>query len=385
MEAFPIVDMIKGVLNTSPTAVHVSNERKVFRSMLQAVRLAINASFTLALTSTVFAQQVAIGTGEPCMAAFSPLGYPQFNRFLPNDISQAARSKVRGVVARSLLWRPGETIKVCFRSGTQKARARVAASAGEWMQYANLVLDFGDPSNPSLCRSDDHESIKVDFVSSGPKSGFWSAIGTMSRKSDHSLNLSFLGEDDLPRDKAGQKMPEAEARRLVLHEFGHAIGLFHEHQSPKAGCAAEYYEEAIFAYGALRGWPPEKSVQNFRQIADTPEFNATEVDRKSIMHYSLPPWLFKGGEKSPCVVKPNFELSEGDKEFIKKVYPKSLEPQVVATGPTVLTTRSSSARAATFARDKLVQEFKSALQEAGVEHSKIESLAKEFATSLPGR
>jgi hypothetical protein len=135
----------------------------------------------------------------------------------------------------------------------------------------------------------------------------------------------------------------------------------------------------------LRGWPPEKSIQNFRQIADTPEFNATEVDRKSIMHYSLPPWLFKGGEKSPCVVKPNFELSEGDKEFIKRVYPKSIEPQVVATGPTVLTTRSASARAATSARDKLVQEFKSALQEAGVEHGRIESLAKEFGASLPGR
>jgi hypothetical protein len=318
------------------------------------------------------------------MAAFGPLGYPQFTRFLPNDITQTARSKVRGVVARSLLWRPGETVKVCFRSGTQKARARVAALASEWMQYANLILDFGEMSNPSLCRGDNHEGVKVDFVSSGPKGGFWSAIGTMSRKADHSLNLSFLGEDDLPHDKAGQKMPEAEARRLVLHEFGHAIGLFHEHQSPKSGCAAEYYEEAIFAFGALRGWSPEKSIQNFRQIADTPEFNATEVDRKSIMHYSLPPWLFKGGEKSPCVVKTNFDLSEGDKDFVKRVYPKAIEPQVVATGPGP-TIRSSSVRTASSARERLLQEYKSALQEAGVERNQIARLAAEFGASLQGR
>jgi hypothetical protein len=344
-------------------------------------RLAAMVAFVLTVSLPASAQQVSIDLDQPCMAAFSVLGYPQFNRLVPSESPAAARSKIRGVVARSLLWRPGETLKVCFRSGTQKARVRVARLASEWMQHANLVLDFGDVDNPRMCQGDNHESIKIDFVNTGAKSGYWSAIGTMSRKSDHSLNLSFLGEDEMPRNRAGQQMPEAEARRLVLHEFGHALGLFHEHQSPKAGCGAEYYEEAVFAFGALRGWPPEQSIQNFRQIADTPEFNATEVDRKSIMHYSLPPWLFKGGEKSPCVVQTNFELSDRDKDFVKKVYPRISESQIVATAPTTSTTRASKISA----QAKLVEEYRRALQEAGVEQGKVDSMTKEFSSSMAGR
>jgi len=343
-------------------------------------RLAAAALF-LTAPAAASGQQVSIDLDQPCMAAFGPLGYPQMNRFVPSESPAAARAKVRGVVARSLLWRPGETLKVCFRSGTQKARVRVAQLASEWMKYANLILDFGDVVNPRMCEGNNHESIKIDFMNSGPKSGFWSAIGTTSRKSDHSLNLSFLGEDELPRDRAGRQMPQAEARRLVLHEFGHALGLFHEHQSPKAGCAAEYYEEAVFAFGALRGWGPEQSIQNFRQIADIPEFNATEVDRKSIMHYSLPPWLFKGGEKSSCVVPTNFEISDRDKEFISKVYPKTPDPQVVATAPMSSTTRASKASA----QAKFVDEYRRALQEAGVEQGKIDGLTKEFSASLTAR
>ena len=353
--------------------------------MHRVVHLAAATAFVFAFSTSASAQQVSIGLGEPCMAAFNPLGYPQFNRFVPPEAPTSARNRVRGVVARSLLWRPGETIKVCFRSGTSKARARVAMQASEWMQHANLRLDFGDMNNPHACQGDNHEGIKVDFVKTGPKSGFWSLIGTTSRKADHSLNLGVLGEDELPRDQAGRLMPEEQARAIVLHEFGHALGLFHEHQSPKAGCAAEYYEEAVFAYGALRGWPPQLSVQNFRQLADTPEFNATEVDRKSIMHYSLPPWLFKGGEKNACVVKPNFELSDGDKAFISKVYPKSTDPQVVATGPSTSTTRSAKAASAAAYRAKLIEEYKQALQEAGIEPSRIETLSKEFQSSLAGK
>ena len=346
-----------------------------FGTMMHASRHAAVAALVLTVALPASAQQGSMDLDQPCMAAFAPTGYPT-NRFVPSEAPEAARLKVRGVVAKSLLWRPGETLKICFRSGTQEARARVARLASEWMQHANLTLDFGDASNPHMCAGDNHESIKIDFLNTGPKSGFWSAIGTTSRKADHSLNLAFLGQDELPRNRAGQQMPMAEVRRLVLHEFGHALGLFHEHQSPKAGCSTEYYEEAVFAFGALRGWPPERSIQNFRQLADTPELNATEVDRKSIMHYSLPPWLFKGGEKSPCVVATNYELSDRDKQFMASTYPKG--PQVVATAPETATTRSSKART----QSKFVEEYKKALREAGVEPAKVESLAKEFSASL---
>jgi hypothetical protein len=352
--------------------------------MRDAVRAAICASLVLAFPLTGSAQPASVGVDEPCMAPFMPSGYPRMNRLVPTEAAPPVRARIRGVVARSLVWQPGETLKVCFRSGTRLARARVVQFASEWARYANLVLDFGDPSDPRMCQGDNHESIKIDFIKSGPKSGFWSAIGTASRKTDHSMNLASLGEDELPRNRANQQMSEAEARRLVLHEFGHVLGLFHEHQSPKSGCAAEYYEEAVFAFGALRGWAPERTIQNFREIANTAEFNATEVDRKSIMHYSLPPWLFKAGEKSPCWVPANFEVSQGDKQFVAKIYPKTAGPQV-ATAPTGSVTRGVSVRSASKPGDKLVEEYKSLLREGGLNSAKVESLTNEFKASLSGR
>ena len=141
----------------------------------------------------------------------------------------------------------------------------------------------------------------------------------------------------------------------------------------------------LLAYGALRGWPREQTIRNFQQLTDTPELNASEVDRKSIMHYALPPWLFKGGDKSPCAVKPNIELSDGDKAFMQRVYPKATEPQVVASGPATSTTRSAKGTAARATQAKLVEEYRRSLQEAGLEQSKVDSLSKAFSASLSAK
>jgi hypothetical protein len=275
------------------------------------------------------------------------------------------------------VWQPGQTLSICFRSGTQKARARVAEFANEWLKYANLKFDFGDPPDPRMCQAGSTDAIKIDFVSTGPKVGYWSALGRLSLQSDHSMNLSFLGQDELPRNKAGQQMPMAEARRIVLHEFGHALGMLHEHQSPAGGCGAEYYEEAVIAYGALRGWPPEKSIHNFKQLADHPELNATEIDRKSIMHYALPPWLFKSGPNSPCAVAtPNSDLSERDKEFIARIYPK-------AAGPVAMSTvRGAKSAMAADTPEKLSEDYRKSLQEAGVGASRVEALVRDFKALL---
>jgi hypothetical protein len=316
----------------------------------------IGALALVAVSCPAFAQSASApdvsGFDQPCSASDIPEGYPQVNRFVPDETPASKRVKIRGVVARTVLWNPGETPKVCFRSGSPKARARVAQFAGEWMQYANLKLDFGDGPDLRTCQGG--EAIKIDFVNTGPKVGYWSALGTLSHRVDHSMNFSFLGDEELPRDRMGRQMPEAEARRIILHVFGHAIGLVHEHQSPRSGCNAEYYEEAVIAYGALRGWPPERSIVNIMQRTG-PELNATEVDRRSIMHYALPPWLFKAGEKSPCFIRPNFDLSDGDKAFVANVYRKGLRQWRCAAQSLRLRQRIGCWR---------VQE---SLQEAGIE------------------
>jgi len=324
------------------------------------------------LSSQALGQDAAPGAIDlPCSAHADPKLYPIFSKLVPPDAPEATRGRLRAVIVRTLTWKPGELVKVCFRSGTQSARARVAKYAGEWTRFANVRLEFGEPGNYRTCAGDNSEAIKVDFQDTGPKSGFWSALGTLSRKEEHSLNLSFLGRDQLPVDKQGKPMPEAEARRLILHEFGHALGLVHEHQSPAAQCGKEYYEEAVLAYGALRGWPKDQTIRNFQQYNEMPELNASAVDRKSIMHYSLPPWLFKAGDKSPCFVPTNFELSDGDKESVARIYPASRNNGNVAGAPAPTLTRSGTGPTP-------VQEYADLLKASGLPQERIDALVEEF-------
>src|SRR5262249_42130743 len=143
--------------------------------------------------------------------------------------------RLRAVVVRTITWRPGETIKVCFNGGTQTAQERVGRFAREWQQYANVVLDFEEDGAPRKCKSDAQDDIKIAFLDG---KGWWSTIGTLSRKQDPSMNLQFFGVDQ-PLYGNGQPVPEATMRTIILHEFGHALGLLHEHQSPNANCEAE--------------------------------------------------------------------------------------------------------------------------------------------------
>jgi len=323
------------------------------------------------LIATALPAAAQVEPDAPCMSPFLGAGYPAIDRLVPREAPPPAAMRIRGVVVRTVLWRPGETLQVCFRSGTQKARDRIAKIATEWEQYVNLRLDFGPEGNRRTCSAENREAIKIDFVSTGPKAGNWSLLGVQSRSADHSMNFFRMGEDEPPRG-----LPEDRMRGTVLHEFGHALGLLHEHQSPRSDCAVEYYEEAVFAYGALMGWPKEQTIRNFKLIAETKEINATEIDRKSIMHYSMPPWLFKKGEQSDCFVKPNTVLSEQDKAFMSSHYPK----------PVAMTTRGAApSGGAGSSPEALLAAYTKELGAAGVSGVQAEKLIREFRALLDQR
>ncbi|MEI5579531.1 hypothetical protein, partial [Streptomyces brasiliscabiei] len=59
---------------------------------------------------------------QPCAAQYNKALYPDLARLAPPEAPAATRSALRAVVVRTLTWKPGELIKVCFRSGTQAAR-----------------------------------------------------------------------------------------------------------------------------------------------------------------------------------------------------------------------------------------------------------------------
>lgn len=113
--------------------------------------------------------------------------------------------------------------------------------------------------------------------------------------------------------------PDDEFSRTIIHEFGHALGCVHEHQSPAA--AIPWNRDAVYYYYLVNdGWNrAEVDAQIFAEwaAADT---QFTPFDPASIMEYPVPPELTTNGFS----IGWNRVLSEGDKAFIREMYPRRI-------------------------------------------------------------
>jgi hypothetical protein len=353
-------------------------------AFMRVGRLAVYALPLLVVSATPAAAQSAFGFPS-CVSTLVSGPAAAFKRFIPSGVKGQNELQMRGVVARSLTWVPGQTIRVCFKSGSRGAHQRVIRVAREWMQYANVVFDFEENGVPRACTGEGREDIKIEFKDF---QGWWSAYGTLSRQRDPSMNLQFFGVDT-PRYSNGQPVPELELRRTILHEFGHALGMMHEHQSPAAGCDQEIDWDAAYKMGAQMGWDREKVHSQMGALTRIAEFNVTEVDRKSIMHYSLPPELFKRGRNSPCWIPDNDDLSAMDKNFIASIYPKSGAPVATSgvppSGPAGALTRGAKPPVALNDRETLVRQYEQLLRQAGIAADRIAQLTQEFRKTVLGQ
>ncbi|TEB34989.1 zincin [Coprinellus micaceus] len=129
---------------------------------------------------------------------------------------------MKAILARAaLMWENGRTLTVGFVNpfpGTPTQQAKVKEVVKKWEIVANLKFQFIPNGRDA--------NIRVAFH---PRDGSWSYVGkgALSRpRSEPTLNLGWVySKPGITDDEQG----------VILHEFGHAIGYLHEHQSPRRG------------------------------------------------------------------------------------------------------------------------------------------------------
>jgi hypothetical protein len=195
------------------------------------------------------------------------------------------------------LWRPGRVLRVHFLGGDPHIQARVARVAKQWSDYANITFDF-----------DNHPEaeIRIAFADEGS----WSYIG---------VEALLLPQDE-PTMNFGWLMAESsdeEYSEVVLHEFGHALGLVHEHQSPAS--PIHWNHDTVVAYlsGPPNHWDAKTIELNVFERYSVAQTQYTRFDPHSIMLYVFPPEFTLDRQ----VFSQNTTLSSTDKEFIARCYP----------------------------------------------------------------
>lgn len=111
---------------------------------------------------------------------------------------------------------------------------------------------------------------------------------------------------------------EDEFSRVILHEFGHALGAIHEHNHPASGIL--WNRSAVYAYyRRTQGWSKADVDAQIFRVYEEDQLNTGAYDRASIMHYAIPrELLLEGAMPVPW----NRKLSSRDKAFIRTQYPK---------------------------------------------------------------
>lgn len=227
-----------------------------------------------------------------------------FDRYLPSEPllrAEALNPRFSAVIFYLKLWPNGTTLRVRFMGGTFAQRQLALQQAAWWSDRANI----------RFVESDDGDAeIRVTF---DPSDGAWSYLGTDCRSIPTNQPTMNLGFQD---------------GGTSAHEFGHALGLGHEHQNPSGGIVWNEAEVIRDLSGPPNNWSVDQIRHNVLRKYSTDLVRGTQFDRGSIMLYAFPSrWTMNGVGTSS-----NEVLSETDRSFIASIYPKPAAPVAPETG-----------------------------------------------------
>jgi hypothetical protein len=245
-----------------------------------------------------------------------------------------------------------KAITVAFLGGDDNLRQQIATAAADWSAGSNVRFSFTEPATGRFrewTRQDQTYSADVRVAFDGlDGGGYWSLVGVDS--SDPTLVSPQ--EASLELQGFASRLP-SDWQATVRHEFGHALGLMHEHQLPVGGCDQDFKWDDDPGYvpsqniygqyvndtqgrspgiytllaGAPNYWTKEKVDTNMRQLAvDSQNYDYGAFDAHSIMKYYFDPRLFRTGAAAHCYSIENMTISDQDKIGIAKWYPPTASP-----------------------------------------------------------
>lgn len=205
--------------------------------------------------------------------------------------------RMRSLANFSKRWERGQIIYYSIRKEANDGEVRnIQSTANEIGMLTGLY--FVQTQRPDA-------DIRIAFKR---RTGSWSAVGTDARTfplDQPTMNFGW----DVSRDIG-----------TVRHEFGHAVGLGHEHQNPAGGLQWDQDKVVAALSGPPNNWTLGQIKTNVLDYAKLVPggWTATTFDPHSVMLYQFPDNWLKDGRHLPK--RNNTSYSLEDKKMLAKMY-----------------------------------------------------------------
>ncbi|WP_300630164.1 M12 family metallopeptidase [Pseudomonas sp.] len=194
------------------------------------------------------------------------------------------------------LWPQHSVLTISLLNMTQEQKTLVKHNINKWAPHTNLFFKFTNSPNGDIRITADSDTGLG-----------WSRVGTDAMTVPlfkPTMGINFT------------RSPTSVAA-TVQHEFGHALGLKHEHKHPDR--TLDLNRQNI--YDEYESTGRSRADANHDIVSTLPRRQvkaSADYDDKSIMHYAFAASRLNSGNPIPR----NFKLSEGDKRFMQSLYPE---------------------------------------------------------------